>query len=136
DGTGKHPSMNLSAAAIAATGEFESPARYALLPSLTPEDRIADAARLTIVLYTVTAVFGPLAASRLLAVAGPGITYAFKAASIVPSVLVLMIIHPMSSDVVGSRAVNLQSLKEVLSFVWHTPLLWSSMLLDFFAPFF
>src|SRR5207247_5425046 len=101
DGTGKHPSMNLSAAAIAATGEFESPARYALLPGLIPEDRIADAARLNVVLYTVTAVFGPLAASRLLAVAGPGITYAFNAASIVPSVFVLLIISPISTNTFG-----------------------------------
>jgi MFS family permease len=123
-------------AAIAGLGAFESPARFALMPSLIPADRIADAARLNVVLYTATAVLGPLLSSRLLAVAGPGITYLFSALSIIPSLIVLLIIRSASTDTVGSRAINLQSLKEGLSFVRNTPLLWSSMLLDFFATFF
>jgi MFS family permease len=135
-GNGTLPIIYLLTAMMAGIGAFESPARYALLPSLIPENRIADAARLNVVLFTVTAVFGPLVASRLLAVAGPGITYAFNAASLIPSVLVLMIIRVAPTDAVGSRAINLQALKEGLSFVRHTPLLWSSMLLDFFATFF
>src|SRR5262249_49173344 len=114
----------------------ESPARYALLPGLIPTERIADAARLNVVLYTITAVLGPLAASRLLAAVGPGVTYAVNALAIVPSVFVLLIIHSVPSDTVGSRAISFQALKEGLSFVWQTPLLWSSMLLDFFATFF
>jgi MFS family permease len=135
-GNGTLPLIYLMTAALGGIGAFESPARYALLPGLIPADRIADAARLNVVLYTVTAVLGPLAASRLLASVGPGATYAVNALAIAPSVFVLLIIHPASTDTVGSPTISLQALKEGLSFVWRTPLLRSSMLLDFFATFF
>jgi MFS family permease len=126
----------LLTAALSGLGAFGSPAQSALLPSLVPAQRVGDAGRVNVVLFTTTAVFGPLVASGLYALAGPGLTYSVSALAIIPMVVALFMIRPVPVPTGAIRSVNLDALKEGLNFVWRDPLLRSSMLLDFFATFF
>jgi MFS family permease len=126
--------------AIAGIGAFESPARYALMPSLIPDNRIGDAARLNVVLFTVTSVFGPLLATAIMNAAGtqngPSAVYGLIALTVIPSMIVLLIISVPAKRTLNTGGVSLQSLREGLGFVFGTPLLRWSMLVDFFATFF
>ncbi len=115
---------------------LREPARAALLPNLVPPGQVANAVRLNSLLFTATAVLGPIFAGLLLAVARPGVAYAISAASFIVPVVVLPFIHPRASVGGEKREISLKAFREGWTFVWNKPLLWASMVLDFWATFF
>lgn len=130
------PLIYLMTACLSGATAFDTPAWSALLPNLVPGHQIGNAARLNVVAYQVTAVVGPVIAGLLIGAFGTGITYAINSLSYVPVIIALMMIHVKVAPPVGRGAINFGALREGLSFVMHTPLLWGSMLLDFFATLF
>lgn len=130
------PIVYLMTAALSGLTAFDNPARSALLPTLVPENQIANAVRLNVVLWQVTAVLGPVVAGLLLAAFGPGLAYGFNALSFLPVVIWALWVRVTPIVSAEKREISFAALGEGLRFVRSTPLLWSSMLLDFFATFF
>jgi MFS family permease len=69
------------AAAGAAAGAFDMPARQALTPNLVPREHLANALTLNTIMFQVAAVAGPAAGGLIIARLGVAWTYAFNAVS-------------------------------------------------------
>ncbi|MDZ4766305.1 MAG: MFS transporter [Chloroflexota bacterium] len=128
-------------ALIAGMSAFDQPARAALMPNLVPKAELSKAVRLNVLMWQVTSVLGPVVAGLLLARVGPGGAYLFNALSFAPEIVVLFFLRgvrttPGLGEAGEKREISFAALTEGLRFVKNTPLLWSSMLLDFFATFF
>jgi MFS family permease len=122
-------------AAISGMAAFDQPARNAMIPNLVKPHEISDAARLNVVMYTVTSVLGPVIAGLILGTLGSGAAYLFNALSFIPVVIVLIGLKRvvMSAPVGPKREISFSAMFEGLRFVKGSPLLWSTMLVDFFA---
>lgn len=123
-------------ALISGLGAFDSPAWSALLPNLVPSNQVANAVRLNVLLWQISAVVGPVIAGVLLGLLGPGGAYAIDALSFVPVVGVLLFLRLPRMETPQKRAISRAALSEGLRFVQSRPLLWATMLLDFFATLF
>lgn len=125
----------LLTAAISGMSAFDQPARNAMVPNLVQPDEISHAARLNVVMYTVTSVFGPVIAGFIIGSLGSGAAYLFNALSFIPVVVVLIglrrVVMPAKTG--AKRDISFNAMFEGLRFVRGAPLLWSTMLVDFFA---
>lgn len=130
------PALYALTALLAGLSAFDRPAWAALLPNLVPHAEIGSAVKLNVVLVEITAVVGPMLAGVALGAFGAGAAYAFNALSFIPVVVALLVVKgaPIRSQERGQ--ISLRAMMDGLRFVRGTPLLWSSMLLDFFATFF
>jgi MFS family permease len=130
------------AACSSAAGAFDLPARQALVPSLVPREDLPNAISLNTIMMQVASVAGPAVGGLLIATAGVGWVYAFNAASylVVIAALLMMRVEPAPHSLGGSTAARgeftLTAALEGLRFVFRSPLIRSTMLLDFFATFF
>jgi MFS family permease len=133
------------AAASAAAGAFDLPARQALIPNLVPREHLANALSLNTIMFQIAAVAGPAAGGIVIATAGVAWAYAFDAASfLVVIAALLMMSDPQGRGFKPERletattaaGFSLHSALEGLRFVFRAPLIRSTMLLDFFATFF
>ena len=134
------PIYVLTAIAAAATA-FDAPARQALLPALVPTKDFPNAVSLAFVAFQIAMMLGPAVAGRSLAVYGPAMVYALNAASFVAVIVALVLMRASGRSDVGEdgatkNAVNVDALTEGVRFVWRTPIMVQTMLLDFVATFF
>ncbi len=130
------PIYLLTALSSAATA-FENPARQALLPQLVPARDFPNAVSLSMISFQIGMVAGPLLAGIVLAAWGPALVYGANAASflaVVGAVLLLRAGGRATGEAPGG--VSFAALTEGLKFVWRTPVVVQSMLLDFVATFF
>jgi MFS family permease len=128
------------AALGAAVGAFDLPARNALVPSLVPREHLPNAISLNTIMFQTASVVGPSLGGLLIAAAGVGWAYLANAASFGAVVAALLLMKDVPSrppSEPGSRDdVSLHAALEGLRFVFRSPLIRSTMLLDFFATFF
>lgn len=144
----------LTAVSSGATA-FDNPARHALVPRLVPREDLPGALALLISVFQAANIGGPALAGILIAggsgLVGAaatqpaahgatrvlGVIYAFNAVSFLAVVATLLAMKTS-----GTPAENvvveppLESLRSGLRFVFKTPILVSTMTLDFFATFF
>ena len=115
---------------------FDTPARQSLVPSLLPKKYFMNGVGLNTIMWQTAIVLGPSMAGFIIAYAGVGSVYLINIFSFI-GVIIALIMMKTSGRVVG-KTVNfsLASLQEGLSFVKSTPIIFSTMLLDFFATFF
>lgn len=131
------PLIYLLTASISGMVAFDQPATAALLPSLVPKHELPNAARINTLVWQLASVTAPVFAGLVLASGGPGVAYAANALSFLPIVFVIWTLRRFPIQVEAEkREISVAALKEGLNFVRSTPLLWSTMLLDFFATFF
>ena len=125
------------AAMGAAFGTFDNPARQALIPTLVPAADLPNAISLNAIMFQTAAVVGPAAGGVLIGELGIGWAYAFNAASFLCVIAAVLLMRgvPGNTEASASR-VSLTAAIEGLRFVFRTPLIRSTMLLDFFATFF
>ena len=125
------------AAMGAAFGTFDNPARQALIPTLVPAADLPNAISLNAIMFQTAAVVGPAAGGVLIGELGIGWAYAFNAASFLCVIAAVLLMRgvPGNTEASASR-VSLAAAIEGLRFVFRTPLIRSTMLLDFFATFF
>lgn len=114
---------------------FDNPARQALVPSLIPRERLTNAVSLSSTSMQVATVLGPSLAGLVIAASSVGAVYVIDALSFVAVLVALVTIHPPRVAGAVTR-VSLEAAIEGLKFVWRTPILLSTMLLDFVATFF
>lgn len=119
----------------AVVGAFEMPARQALLPSLVPAAVLPNALSLNIIAWQLATVVGPTLAGILIAWVGIALVYWLDAASFL-AVLLAVLLMRTSAAPRPSQPVTLGAALEGLRFVFRSPLIASTMLLDFFATFF
>jgi MFS family permease len=128
------------AALGSAVGAFDLPARGALVPTLVPREHLPNAISLNTIMFQTASVAGPSLGGLMIASSGVGWVYVANAISFGFVIVALLMMrdvpaHPKSET--GSRDdVSWHAAMEGLRFVFRSPLIRSTMLLDFFATFF
>lgn len=120
----------------AAAGAFDGPARQSLVPNLVPPADLANAIGLNTVVAQAASVAGPSLAGVVIAGLGVGWAYALNALSFLAVLAALLLMRDVPRPAAGSPTISLRALADGLRFVFRSPLLRSTMLLDGFATFF
>ncbi|MDM7915386.1 MAG: MFS transporter [Candidatus Eisenbacteria bacterium] len=125
------------AALGSAAGAFDGPARQSLLPNLVPREHLPNAIGLMTILFQVGAVAGPSLGGIVIAASGVAAAYLVNAVSFLAVILALLLMRGVPRRAEGSTGeVTLHAALEGFRFVFRTPTIRGSMLLDFFATFF
>jgi MFS family permease len=128
------------AAIGSAVGAFDLPARGALVPTLVPREHLPNAISLNTIMFQTASVVGPSLGGLLIASAGVGWVYVANAVSfgfVIVALLMMRDVPPHPVSEAGTRDnVSIHAAMEGLRFVFRSPLIRSTMLLDFFATFF
>jgi MFS family permease len=128
------------AALTSAAGVFDMPARQALYPNLVPREHLSNAISLNTIMFQTAAVLGPSLAGIVIATLGIGWAYAFNAVSflvVIGALLMMRDLPPQAApDPSSARGVSWRATVDGLRFVFASPTIRSTMLLDFFATFF
>lgn len=123
----------ITLAAIA--NAFDGPARQAVIPALVPREVLANALSLNSTSQQVSSVLGPSVAGIIIALSGVGAVYVVDVVSFLSVLTVLLIIRlPVVRG--GLQRVSLAAALEGLAFVFSTPIILSTMGIDFVATFF
>lgn len=124
----------IGSAAIA----FDSPARQAMLPTLVPAEDFPNAVSLGIVVFNSATIVGPALAGLLLSVRGPALIYGLNSVSFVAVIVALLLLRASGRTSAENEMaqLNLGALRQGLRFVWRTPIIVQTMMLDFVATFF
>jgi len=129
------------AAVGASVGSFDLPARQALYPTLVPREHLPNAISLNTIMFQTAAVVGPSIGGIVIAAAGVGWVYVANALSFGCVISALLLMRGVSGrperlSHEPENEISLRAALEGLKFVFHSPLIRSTMLLDFFATFF
>ena len=128
------------AALGAAVGAFDMPARQSLVPTLVPRDHLPNAIGLNSMMLQTASIAGPAAGGLVIAGWGVGWAYVFNAVSFFAVIAAVSMMRDVpertAEDVASSDGVSWRAALEGLRFVFRSPLMRSTMLLDFFATFF
>lgn len=128
------------AAIGAAVSAFDLPARQALMPTLVPREHLPNAIALNSILFQTASVAGPALAGIVIARSGVASAYLYNSASFGFVILALVLMRDVPdrppSEVGAESGVSFAAAMEGVRFVFTSPLIRSTMLLDFFATFF
>ncbi len=128
------------AALGSAVGAFDLPARGSLVPTLVPREHLPNAISLNTIMFQTASVVGPSVGGVLIASTSVGWVYVANAVSFVFVIVALLMMRDVPArapSAGGSRDdVSFRAALEGLQFVFRSPLIRSTMLLDFFATFF
>lgn len=125
----------LSAAGAAATA-FDEPARQSLVPNIVPREHFTNAVSLTTLLFYTASVVGPAVAGVLIGAFDVGIVYLVDAVSFFAVLVALLLMAYRRPAGQPRSGFQWQALVEGVRFTYRSRLIWSTMLLDFFATFF
>jgi len=130
----------LLAALGSAVGAFDLPARNSLVPTLVPREHLPNAISLNTIMFQTASVLGPSLGGVLIAMTNVGWVYIANAMSfsfVVAALLMMRDVPARAPSEAGNRDdVSFHAALEGLRFVFRSPLIRSTMLLDFFATFF
>jgi MFS family permease len=128
------------AALGAAVSAFDLPARHALIPMLVPRNHLPNAISLNTTMVQMASVMGPALCGLLITTLGLGWTYLANALSFGCVFLALVAMRNVRDREPGDghsrNEVSLNAALEGLRFVFRSPLIRSTMVLDFLATFF
>jgi MFS family permease len=128
------------AAIGAATSAFDAPARQSLIPMLVPREDLPNAISLNTVMVQVAQVGGPAIGGVVIALTNVAWAYVFNAISFLFVMVALLMMRDVRATQRGAthagHAMSLKAAREGLRFVFRSPMIRSTMLLDFFATFF
>jgi MFS family permease len=119
-----------------AAATFDRPARQALIPALVPRDQLVQAYAIVNPSREVAVLLGPALAGLLIAAAGPGLVYAFDAATYALLVVVLMLVRTPQMIPTDTRPTLLASIREAGGFIRRRPIIYQLMSLDLSATMF
>ena len=128
------------AALGSAVGAFDLPARQALVPTLVPREHLPNAISLNTIMMQTASVAGPALGGLVIAASGVAWAYVANALSfsfVIVALLMMRDLPVRAPRPAGARDdVSMHAALEGLRFVFRSPLIRSTMLLDFFATFF
>jgi MFS family permease len=122
--------LNLLTSSLQVLG---SPARQAIVPNIVPASHLMNAVTLTTLLMQSTQLIAPVLAGFLIDWAGVAIAYFADAALLLPAIFSVLIVRSSGEPQGPRRQIGLRSLIEGFEFLWHTRIILSLCLLDFFA---
>lgn len=114
---------------------FESPARQAMTPTLVDRKDFPMAVSINNIAYHATNFIGPATAGFIIAYGGVQSVYLINAATFFFVMIALVFMRPAIRNVVRPEF-NLKGVIEGIMYVFRAPLIYGSMLIDFFATFF
>jgi len=118
-------------------GSFDGPARQSLVPTLVPREHLPNAISLNTIMFQTASVLGPALGGLVIGGFGVGWAYALNAASFLVVIGALLAMRGVPQRPASETSdISWRAAREGLAFVFHTPLIRSTMLLDFFATFF
>ncbi|MFN3308261.1 MAG: MFS transporter [Anaerolineales bacterium] len=122
----------------ATAAAFDIPARQALVPNLVPAKDLPNAFSLSSIAFQVGAIVGPALGGWTIAVWGQAYPYLINALSYGAVLLAIWRIGPVAQQRIQTRRalLDLPAIREGWMFILSQPLIFASMLLDFFATFF
>jgi MFS family permease len=125
----------------ASVGTFDPPARQSLVPMLVPRDHLPSAISLNAIMMQAASVTGPAVAGLLIASTSLAWVYLLNAVSFVAVIVAVLMMRGIKGDAHHAHAgekpdISVRSAVEGLRFVFRSPIIRSTMLLDFFATFF
>jgi MFS family permease len=127
-------------ASLAAVGSaFDLPARQALLPMLVPREHLPSAITLNTIMMQTSLVSGPAIAGLMIANTGLTSVYLVNALSfafVIVGLLMMRGVRGRPERTEDPPEMSFRAAREGLRFVFRSPLIRSTMLLDFFATFF
>jgi MFS family permease len=128
------------AAMSSAVGAFDLPARQALVPTLLPREHLPNAISLNTIMVQAASIAGPGLGGLLIAAAGLTWVYLLNAVSfgcVLVALLMMRDVPKRPASAPGEKDdVSWHAALEGLRFVFRSPLIRSTMLLDFVATFF
>lgn len=130
------------AALGSAVGAFDLPARQALVPTLVPRQHLPNAIALGSIMLQLASVVGPSLGGLLIATDGVASAYIVNAMSFGFVIVALLMMRDVPARAGGaepagaSDGVSLRAALEGLRFVFRSPLIRSTMILDFLVTFF
>lgn len=130
------PVVYLLTAATAAAMAFDNPARQSLIPNLVPREHLSNAVSLNTLMWQIATIVGPALAGVLVGWFNLSLVYLLNALSFVAVLVALWLMHYRKQERVEITGLNWQALVEGVRFTYRSRLIWSTMLLDFFATFF
>lgn len=115
---------------------FSMPARQAILPNLVPSKFFMNAISLHTLQFQTATMLGPAVAGLLIAGYGVESVYLFNGLSFLIFIASILGIKKSLNVEHSDVEFNLKSIMEGIKFVVKTPILYSTMILDFLATFF
>jgi predicted MFS family arabinose efflux permease len=125
--------LNVLAGALQVLG---GPARQAIIPSLVPQSHLLNAVTLSTLMMQGTQLTAPVIAGFLIDWFGVKASYLTDALLLAPSVAAALLIHASGQPNGERRQISWRSLIEGFEFLWHTRIILSLFMLDFFAVLF
>lgn len=130
----------LLAALGASVGTFDPPARQALVPMLVPREHLPNAINLNTAMVQGASMAGPAIGGIVIAFGNVGWAYAVNAASFVFVIVALLMMRDVPATDRSTHhardSMSIAAAKDGLRFVFSSPMIRSTMLMDFFATFF
>ncbi len=123
-------------AAGAAAMAFDNPARQSLVPNLVSREHLSNAVSLNTLMWQIATIVGPALAGLLVGAFNLGLVYTLNALSFVAVLIALLMMRYRGQAAAQNTSVSWSALVEGLRFTYKSRLIWSTMLLDFFATFF
>jgi MFS family permease len=112
------------------------PARQAIIPGLIPQTHLLNAVTLTTLMMQGTQLTAPVIAGFLIDGYGVEAAYLVDALLLLPSVIAVLFIGASGQPQGQRRQISWRSLIDGFEFLWHTRIILSLFLLDFFAVLF
>ena len=125
------------AALTSAASAFDAPARQSLIPNLVPREHLPNALSLNTIVFQAASVAGPSLAGLVIGAGGVAWAYAINALSFVAVIVgVLLMRDVKATSATEAGEISVAAAREGIRFVFASPMIRSTMLLDFFATFF
>jgi MFS family permease len=118
---------------------FDLPARQALIPALVTRDDLPNAFSMNSIATNVGAIVGPACSGLMIGYIGLQWAYWFNAISYIAVILALILMGNVEGEVERKpikATSTMFDIREGIRFIIKSPIILSSMILDFFATFF
>jgi len=117
---------------------FDLPSRQALVPNLVPSRDLPNAFSLNSIAFQTGAIVGPALSGLVIAYLGQPYIYLINAVSYLAVIAALIMMGKVEQQTIpGQRPeISLKAIQEGVRFILSRPIIFSSMILDFFATFF
>lgn len=120
----------------AGAAAFDLPSRQSLTPNLVPREDLTNAITLSSMVFQIATILGPGIAGILIAQHGVGLIYWINGISYIALIGAIILMRTPTPAKLKASEANLKTMMEGLRFVFKERIIFSTMLLDFFATFF
>jgi MFS family permease len=125
----------LLSAAGAATSAFDEPSRQSIVPNIVPPAHMTNAVSLNTLLWYLATIIGPGLAGLLVGQFDVGVVYAIDAVSFL-AVIVSLLLMRYRGERRPFKTGGLAALRDGIRYTYNNKLIWSTLLIDFWATFF